>query len=155
LYVEHGAHQLGCARAVGDERPNGVAAAVPIEVARIDGATHSFGELCIVGSHPAAFAAGHVLVVVEAESAELADAAEPPALVTAADPLASVLDDDQIAPRGNRHDAVHVAGRAPHMYGNDGFRAWANGVLKRIGIDGQRLVDIDDDGDCADGEHRG
>ena len=62
----------------------------------------------------------------------MADRAELPALVAAADALAGVLDDDQVAPRGDVHDRVHVAGRAPHMDRHDGAGARADRILDRL-----------------------
>ena len=96
LDVEHRAHQLGGAGAVAGERLHRVVAALPVEVAGIDGAARPLGDRVVVDGDAAALAAGHVLVVIEAEAADVADAAELAALVAAADALAGILDDDQV-----------------------------------------------------------
>src|SRR6185312_17106709 len=88
LHVEHGAHQLGRPRTVAGKGFVGLVAAVPVEVAGIDGAARALGETVVVEGHAAALAAGHVLEVIEAEAAGMADGAELAALIAAADTLA-------------------------------------------------------------------
>ena len=78
------------------------------------------------------------------------DAAELAALVAAADALAGILDDEQIVAPRDRHDRIHVAGGAPHMNRHDGPRARADRRLDRLGIDGYRFVDVDDQRNGAD-----
>ena len=133
---------------------DGVVAALPVEMAGIDRASRPFGEDVVIDRDAAAFAAGHVLVIVEAERADVPDRAQLAAFVAAADPLAGVFDDDEIAALGDRHDRVHVACGAPHMNGHDGARARSDGGLDRLRIDRDGLVDIDDQRDRADREHR-
>ena len=77
-----------------------VVAALPVEVAGVDRALDPLRERVVVDRDAAALAGGHVLVVVEAEAADVADRAEHPALVAAADALAGVLDHDEVAARG-------------------------------------------------------
>ena len=138
LHVQHRAHQFGGARAVAGEGLFLAVAAVPVEVAGVDGAAHALGQPVVVDGNAAAFAAGHVLVVVEAEGADVADGAELAALIAAAHALAGILDDEQVAPPRDVHDRVHVAGRAPHVHGDHGARRRADGGLDRRGIDGDR-----------------
>ncbi len=104
--------------------------------------------------HATAFAGSHVLVVVEAERADVADGAELTAFVAAADALAGVLDDDELVPPRDWHDRVHIACRSPHVDGHYSPRARADRVLKGGGIERQAFVNIDDHGnraDCKDG----
>ena len=57
---------------------------------------------------------------------------------------------------GDVHDRVHVAGRAPHMHGDDGAGVRADGASRiASGLIVIALVDVDDDRDRADGQHRG
>ena len=72
-------------------------AAVPVEMAGVDGAAGALGERVVVDGDAAAFARRHVLVVVEAERADMADRAEFPAIIAAADALTGVLDHDEAA----------------------------------------------------------
>ena len=51
----------------------------------------SHPDVVVIGGDAAAFAAGHVLVVIEAEAADVADTGELATLVAAADTLAGVL----------------------------------------------------------------
>jgi hypothetical protein len=94
-----------------------VGAALPVEVAGVDGAAGAFGHRVVRRHDATAFAAGHVLEVVEAERARVADAAELPPLVAAADALAGVLQHEKTVLAGDLHDAGHVAGGAPHVHG--------------------------------------
>jgi len=154
LGVQHGTHQLGGAGAVAGEGLLAVVAALPVEVAGIDGAAGPLGDLRVGRGDAAALAAGDVLEVVEAEGAGMADGAELPALVGAADALAGVLDDDEVAPGRDGHDRVHVAGRTPHVDRDDGAGARADRLLDRLRIDGDALVDVDDHRDGAHRQHR-
>ena len=89
----------------------------------------------VVDGDAAAFAAGHVLVVVEAEAADMADGAELAALIAAADALAGILDDDQVAPAAISMIAS-MSQAAPHIWtGHDRPGARADGASTRLGID--------------------
>ena len=66
-----------------------------MEVTGVDGAPRPLREGVVIDGDAAPFAASHILVVVEAERAEMADAAELSSLKPAADALAGVLNDDQ------------------------------------------------------------
>ncbi len=55
---------------------------------------------------------------------------------------------------GDRHDRVHVARGAPHMNWHDGSRARPDSGLDRLGIDRDGFVDVDDQRDRADRQHR-
>src|SRR6185437_13591987 len=84
LGVQHRAHELRRPGAVAGEWLDAVAPALPIKSAGVDGAARLLGELWVAGRKAAAFAAGDVLVVVEAEGAGVADRAQFPAFVRAA-----------------------------------------------------------------------
>ena len=99
LDVQHRAHQLGGARAVAGERLLPVVAAVPVEVAGSIAQRARSATASSLTATPPPSPRGHVLVVVEAERADMADRAEFPALVAAADALAGVLDDDEVVAR--------------------------------------------------------
>src|SRR5579863_9227235 len=104
-------------------------------MARVDGAARAFRERVVVDRNAAAFAACHVLIVIEAERADMTDAAKLSSLVAAADALAGVFDDDEVASPRDIHDGVHVASCAPHVNGDDGPRAWADRGFDRLWID--------------------
>ena len=84
----------------------------------------------------------------------MADRAELTALVAAADALAGVLEHQQVVPRRDLHDRVHVAGRTPHMHRDHRFGARPDRVLDRLRVDRDALVDVDDHRDGAGREHR-
>ena len=86
-----------------------------------------------------ALAAGDVLVVVEAEGPGIAQAAQPPALVAAADGLAGVLDHEQLVLARDAHDRLHVGGQAPHVHGDHG-RASA-GPIAASSAPGLRVIE--------------
>ncbi len=120
-------------------------------MAWIDGATSALGELFVIDGHAPALARCHVLIIIEAECADVTNRAELAAFITATDTLAGVLDNDQAAPLGDVHDPVHVTGRAPHMHRHHRLGARTDRRIERLGIDGDAFVDIDDD---RDGAHR-
>ena len=115
LAVHDRALDLRCARAVRQVAGEALLASVPVAPAGVDRALDALGEGMVVGYHRAPFATAHVLVVIEAECADVADRAEHSALVGSADALPGVLDHQQVPLDGDRHDRFHVAGQAPHV----------------------------------------
>src|SRR6185437_7853089 len=144
LGVQHRAHELRRPGAVAGEWLDAVAPALPVKSAGVDGATRLLGELWVAGRKAAAFAAGDVLVVVEAEGAGVADRAQFPAFVRAAHALTAIFENLEIVFAGYGHDRVHVTGRAPHMDGNDRLRVRPDGGANGPRRDRDALVDVDD-----------
>src|SRR5260370_798583 len=140
LNVEHRARQLGRPGAVARKGFHRVVATEPVEMARIDGTTRALGEQVVVDRDAAAFPTGHILIVVEAECAHMADGAKFSALIAAADALAGVLDDDEIVSPRHLHDGVHVASRAPHMDRHDRPSARTDRGFDRLLIDGDTTL---------------
>ena len=153
LDVEDGAFDFGGAGASGREQRDGLLTAGPVELAAVDHAADAHRRVVVVRDGRAAFACAHVLVIVEAEGADIADAAAHAAFVGAADALAGVFDHQQVVLFSDRHQGVHVADKAPHMDGDDSLRVRADGGFDGLRIKRQRIIDIDDDGNGADGEN--
>jgi hypothetical protein len=101
-----------------------------------------------------AFATAHVFVEVEAHGARVADAADHAVTPGAPHALAGVLDDQQLAPPRKAHDRPHVADLAPHVHGHHGPRARTDRLRHRVGVQHDRLVDVDDHGNGAGAQDR-
>ena len=107
-------------------------------------------KLAVIGEDCAAFADVQVFHLVEAEGAEMADAAEGAALVSHAHRLAGIFDDDQAVFPCDGHDRVHVTRRVAHMHGDDGAGVGGDLPLDVFRVDGEGFVDVDKDRNRAD-----
>ena len=81
------------------------------------------------------FDAGDVLVGMEAEADEIAEAADALASPGGADGVRRILDDSQPVRVGEAIQPLHVHGQSRKMHRHDGSRARANGGLDRIEVD--------------------
>ena len=107
--------------------------------------SRSLHQLSMIRGHRTSFTGRHVLEVVEAEGTDVTDSPDLAALVAAAYGLAAIFDDSKIISGRDFHDCVHVANGTPHVYGDNGFGVRSDGVLYGSRIDGDALIDIDDD----------
>ena len=95
----------------------------------------------------AALPAVDVLRLVEAEAADVADRAERATAERGADAVRRVLDQAEPARAGERAEAVHLAGDAAVVHGDDRPRPRRDRGLHRIGVDVQRVrPDVDEHG---------
>ena len=99
-----------------------------------------------------------VLTRIEAEAAELADAAHAASFVLRAVGLGGVLDHYQAVAIRDLHDRIHVAGLAVEVNRNDRLRARRDRLFKLTGIEREgRGVNVNENGlraGVADGRHR-
>ena len=100
----------------------------------------------------AAVAGGDGLEDVEGICAHIADGAHALPMICRADSLAAVFNDVQVMLLRDLHDGIHIAGVAQHMDRHDGLRLRGDERFDLRGVDGQRLVDLREDGD---GVHHG
>ena len=82
---------------------------------------HAQRQRVVVGDHQAAFAGVDLLVVVQAETADVADPADRTSAVENAGRLRGILDDLEIALPGDGHDGVHVGRVAEQVHCHDGL----------------------------------
>ena len=108
----------------------------------------------VVGRHHAAFAAGDDLVELQAEGADVADAAESLTVVAAAVGLGNILQNRQLVLARDGHQLVHLARCAPHMNRDDGLRIGGDLAPHVRRVEGQRLVDLGQDGHGPHGHDR-
>ena len=113
-------------------------------------------QLGIGGGDRTALAVGaQILGEVEAEAAEVPDGSGAAAPVFSAVRLGGVLDDDQVMPRGDLHDRVHIGHLAVQVHGQDGSGARGDPRLDLADVHqiGAR-IDIDEDRRRADHDDR-
>ncbi len=73
-----------------------------------------------VGKNGAAFAGGDLLVGVEAEDGEIAEATNAALMEFGTDGFAGILDDHEIVVCGEVAESVHVGGNAEGVHDEDG-----------------------------------
>ena len=105
-----------------------------------------FGQLVVVRGAHSAFAGVDVLVVVQAEHADVAERSDRPALVGGERRLRAVFDDLDAVTRRQFHDRVHVSGLAENV--DDDDRLGRRRYLGRNRLGRQRVcngIDIGED----------
>src|SRR5262245_11721173 len=99
--------------------------------------------MLIVADDHATFAAGHVLVELEAEDRDIAKGAGTSAVNAGAVGLSTVLHDRQSSAARDLHQLFDGAGRAAHMNDEHGLAVGSNLALEVLRIHAERLIDID------------
>ncbi|OQC72148.1 MAG: hypothetical protein BWX45_01030 [Deltaproteobacteria bacterium ADurb.Bin002] len=99
-------------------------------------------QFFIVRDHHAAFAGRQGLVIVEAEDAHIAEAAELFAFEARAATLGVVFQNHQLVFAGDPHNLVDLRRRTAHVNGNDRFGVARFLLLDFPGIEIQRVVDV-------------
>ena len=113
------------------------------------------GELLVPRCHAPALSGGHVLVGVEAEDLDIAEAADAPALILRADGVRRVLDHAQVVLFRDRVERIEVNGQSRKVHRHDGARALRDRFLdlRHIHVVGAGLHVHEDR--FAAGEHDG
>ena len=103
-------------------------------------------EARVVHDERAGFSRHHVLGVMKAEHAEMAERARGLAAIGRHQRLCGVLDDDQLMLLGQGHDGRHVAGNAGIVDRNDRARPWRDRAGDLVRVDVERVgAHIDED----------
>ena len=112
-----------------------VSICVPVAPRFIDIEEHVAGNLFVIGDDHAAFAGGHMLALLEAETADVTYRSRKSVTRFRKKCLCRVLDHGQIVLLRQRHDRLHIAWIAKQMCDDDRLGSFADFCLDRIGGD--------------------